>query len=95
MRSAGGSTVGISSAGTKMGLRRHGVPTGRLLGSHTLGDIGIHLHVDLRGSLSGHQVNLLKYIRIKYLIKSHCKGKRNLVRIKTMDRTINVAPKRQ
>jgi len=55
--SVGGSTVGISSAGAKMGLRRHGMPTHRLLGGHALGNIGIHLHVDLRRPLSGYQVN--------------------------------------
>jgi len=57
VRSVGGSIVGISSAGAKMGLRRYGVPTRRLLGGHALGNIGIHLHVDLRRSLSGYQVN--------------------------------------
>jgi len=57
VRSAGGSIVGISSAGAKVGLWRHGVPTRRLLGGHALGSIGIHLHVDLRRSLSGYQVN--------------------------------------
>lgn len=41
-----------------MGLRRHRVPAGRLPGGHALGSIGLHLHVDLRGSLSGCQVSV-------------------------------------
>lgn len=56
--SVGGSILGVSGAGAKMGLRRHRVPTGRLPGGHALGGIGVHLHVDLRGSLSGCQVSV-------------------------------------
>lgn len=51
-----GTALGVSSIGAKMGLRRYRVPTCRLLGSHALGGISIYLHVDLCGSLSGHQV---------------------------------------
>lgn len=59
MWSVGGSALGVSGVGTKMGLRGHRVPTRRLLGSHTLGSIGVHLYVDLCRSLSGYQVNIL------------------------------------
>jgi len=52
-----GSALSVSSVGSKMGLWRHRVSTCWLLGSHTLGGISIYLHVDLRGSLSGYQVN--------------------------------------
>lgn len=57
--SVGGSALGVSGAGTKMGLWRHCVPTRRLSGSYALGSVGVHLHVDLRGSLSSYQVNTL------------------------------------
>lgn len=55
MWSVGGSALSVSGAGTKMGLRRYRMPTRRLFGSHTLGGIGVHFHVDLRRSLSSYQ----------------------------------------
>lgn len=56
--SVSGPSFGIFSAGTKMGLRGHRVSTRRLPGSYTLGGIGIHLHVDLRRSISSYQVKV-------------------------------------
>lgn len=61
MWSVGGSVLGISGVFTKMGLRRHRVPTRRLLGSHTLGGIGVHLYVDFCRSLSGYQANIFPH----------------------------------
>lgn len=54
--SVGGSALGVSRPSTKMGLRRHCMPTCRLSGSYTMGSIGVHFHVDLRRPLSGYQV---------------------------------------
>lgn len=56
LRSAGGSALGVSGADTKMGLWGHRVSPHWLFGSYPVGGIRLHLHVDLRRSLLGHQV---------------------------------------
>lgn len=53
---AGGSALGVSGAGAKMGLWGRRVSSRRLFGGYSLGGICLHLHVDLRGSVFGHQV---------------------------------------
>lgn len=54
--SAGGSALGVSSVRTKMGLRGRRVSSRWLFGGYSLGGIRLHLHVDLCGSVLGHQV---------------------------------------
>lgn len=64
--SVGSPSFGVSGAGAKMGLRGHRVSARRLPGGYTLGSIGIHLHVDLRRSLSSYQVNVKIIPRDRY-----------------------------
>lgn len=56
VRSAGRAALGVSGPRKKMGLRGHSVPLGRLSRGHPLGGLGLHLHVDIRRSLSRNQV---------------------------------------
>lgn len=52
MRSVHRASLGLSGFLWPLGVRGRGVPVGRLPRGHPLVDLGVHVHVDLRGSLS-------------------------------------------
>lgn len=53
MRSARGAVLRLSRADRRMDVRRYRVPLYGLSGGHPVGRIGIHIHVDIGGSVSG------------------------------------------